>query len=76
MNMAAVDYCSIPARTPPEGQTTNLIDPVNLSIETLSLGPVLEMLTVVFLCGRLLMNWKKLARADCTCSLLTELSPP
>ncbi|ROV87982.1 hypothetical protein VPNG_10338 [Cytospora leucostoma] len=60
---SGVDYCNIPLRDPPAGQTSNLIDPGDLSIETLALGPVLTVLSLVFLAGRFL-NVKKFNAAD------------
>lgn len=66
-NMAtqAVDYCAVPAAPPPAGRTSNLVDPADLSMETLVVGFVLTAISLVFLVGRILINRKRLAMADC-----------
>jgi len=60
-----VDYCLLPSAAPPEGVIPNLVDPVNLSVETMAVGGVLTGLTVVFLIARLLSNWNKMKVPDC-----------
>lgn len=63
--MSSVDYCAIPAAPAPEGQSSNLIDPDDLSYETLTIGSVLTGISLAFLVGRLLINRKRMALADC-----------
>ncbi|KJZ69549.1 hypothetical protein HIM_11062 [Hirsutella minnesotensis 3608] len=59
-----VDLCSIPAGKPPAGVVPNLVDPVNLSVETLAVGSVLTALSLIFLAGRLRANWNRMKLAD------------
>lgn len=63
--MSSVDYCAIPAAPAPQGQSSNLIDPNDLSYETLTTGAVLTGISLAFLVGRLLINRKRMALADC-----------
>lgn len=63
--MSTVDYCIIPAAAPPEGKSSNLSDPGDLSIETLVVGSALTALSMLFMIGRILTNQKRLAMADC-----------
>lgn len=63
--MSSVNYCAIPAAPAPKGQSSNLIDPNDLSYETLTTGAVLTGISLAFLAGRLLINKKRMALADC-----------
>ncbi|KAG8156273.1 hypothetical protein KVR01_013852 [Diaporthe batatas] len=62
--MSTMDYCAISAAAPPKGRTSNLLDPKDLSIETLAVGSVFAGLSIFFLSGRLFVNRKRLAMAD------------
>ena len=60
-----VDLCAIPAGVPPDGVTPNLVNPVNLSVETLAVGAVFTALSTLFLVLRLIANWHRMKLADC-----------
>lgn len=60
-----VDYCVVPVASPPSGQTSNLVNPPDLSVVTLVVGSVTTAVSLLFITGRLFLNWKKMALADC-----------
>ncbi|KAI1127996.1 hypothetical protein F5Y10DRAFT_292354 [Nemania abortiva] len=64
MDPSAVDPCAFPAQPAPPGKVSNLIDPVDLSVATLVLAPILTALSLTFLCGRFIVNVKKLKTPD------------
>ncbi|KAI1359217.1 hypothetical protein F5Y08DRAFT_344921 [Xylaria arbuscula] len=61
---SSVDLCSIPAGPPPDGVVSNFVYLVDLTKETLGVSIVFAVLASVFVAGRIIWNWRKMALAD------------
>lgn len=62
--MTTVDYCATPVQHAPQGQISNLVNPDDLSVAIMTSAIILTSVALVFLAGRIFINWNKLALAD------------
>lgn len=57
--------CLIAPVQPPDGTTSNLVDPPSLENTAIAICTVMTVWATIFVAGRLYVNYKKLVLADC-----------
>ncbi|TGJ78260.1 hypothetical protein E0Z10_g10498 [Xylaria hypoxylon] len=58
------DLCLLPSGPPPDGVMPNFVDPIDLSKQTLILSILLTVISSIFVTGRIIAHWRKMALAD------------
>jgi hypothetical protein len=59
------DLCAFPAMAPPPGEVSNFVDPPSLADTALGLAVFFTVWSVIFVAGRLYVNYRRLTIADC-----------
>lgn len=66
---SGLDLCKYAAATPPNGLTSNFIDPPTYSPVVVAITAIMLAFAIIFTTGRLFANWKELLWSDYFCLL-------